>query len=456
MILRTHSREGEAGYDMLVERTTGGTLSPQTVSLKLDHLRVQAQKHPDRVFTTLHHLIDEDFLLEAYSRTNKNAAAGVDKVTAERYAENLAENLKSLLKRYQEGKYIAPPVKRIWIEKDDGNQRPLGIPAFEDKILQRAIAMLLNAIYEVDFYDFSYGFREGRSAHQALASLREGCYREKVGVIIDADVSKFFDKMPHDRIRELLRKRMNDGKVLNLIGCWLNAGVVENESIHYPDCGSPQGGVISPLIANIFLHYVLDEWFVKEVQPRLKGDSFIVRFADDFVIGCEEPEDGARLMNVLPKRFARFGLTIHPEKSKLIRFKWPGSPQAESQAGTFDFLGFTHFWAQSRRGHWLIKRKTARKRMRKAMRNLWLYCRNEKHAPVREQYKDLCAKLHGLYNYYGIIGNYKMLEVLYEHTECAWKQWLQRRTRNGWINAKIFGKFLEAWPLPKPRITKLV
>jgi group II intron reverse transcriptase/maturase len=195
------------------------------------------------VFTTLHHLIDEEFLLEAYCRTNKNAAAGVDKVTAESYAENL----QSLLKRYREGKYTAPPVKRIWIEKDDGSQRPLGIPAFEDKILQRAIAMLLNAIYEVDFYDFSYGFREGHSAHQALGRLREGCYRGKVGVIIDADVSKFFDKMPHDRIRELLRKRMNDGKILSLIGCWLNAGVVENDSIHYPDCGSPQGGLCEAL-----------------------------------------------------------------------------------------------------------------------------------------------------------------------------------------------------------------
>lgn len=280
MILRTHCREGDAGYDALADGTTGGTLSPQTVSLKLSQLRAQAQEHSKRVFTTLHHLIDEDFLLEAYYRTNKSAAAGVDEVTATEYAENLAENLKSLLQRYREGSYKAPPVRRIWIDKDDGSQRPLGIPAFEDKILQRAVAMLLSAIYEIDFYDFSYGFREGHSAHQALDNLREWCYREKVGVIIDADVSKFFDNMPHDRIREIIRLRVNDGKLINLIGCWLNAGVVENESIYYPACGSPQGGVISPLIANVFLNHVLDDWFVQEVQPRLKGGSFIVRFAD--------------------------------------------------------------------------------------------------------------------------------------------------------------------------------
>jgi len=268
---------------VLMNRTIGDTLGSLTVSLKLRQLSEQAREHPERVFTTLHHLIDVDFLREAFDRTNKKAAAGIDKVTAAEYAANLEENLKDLYRRYKTGDYVAPPVKRVWIEKEDKSQRPIGIPAFEDKILQRAVAMLLGAIYEMDFYDGSHGFREQHSAHGAIKELRDACYREKVSVIIDADITKFFDNMPHERIREILRLRINDGKIIRLIGKWLNAGVVENESVHYPDCGSPQGGVISPMIANIFLHHVLDEWYVTQVKPRLKGRSFLIRFADDCV-----------------------------------------------------------------------------------------------------------------------------------------------------------------------------
>ncbi len=255
----------------------------QTVSLKIYQLREQARKYPDRVFTTLHHLVDVDFLREAYRRTRKSSAPGVDRVTAQQYAENLTENLESLLSRYQSGKYVAPPVRRVWIEKEDGSQRPIGIPAFEDKVLQRAISMILSAVYEIDFHDFSYGFREERSPHQALHAVREGCFNVKVKTIIDADVSKFFDKMSHAQIRNILKLRVNDGKIIQLIGRWLKAGVVENDNISYPSCGSPQGGVISPLIANIFLHYVLDDWFVNQAKPKLCGRSFMVRFADDCV-----------------------------------------------------------------------------------------------------------------------------------------------------------------------------
>ena len=228
---------------MLINRTTGDTLRSQTVSLKLYQLRAQAKRHPERVFTTLHHLVDVDFLREAYRRTRKDAAVGADKVRAVDYAKNLESNLESLDRRYKEGSYVAPFVRRVWIDKEDGSQRPIGIPAFEDKILQRAISMLLGAIYEIDFYDFSYGFREKRGAHDAIKSVRNACYEAKVSTIIDADVSKFFDKMPHNRIREILKLRINDGKIIQLIGCWLKAGVVEDDSVSYPSCGSPQGGV---------------------------------------------------------------------------------------------------------------------------------------------------------------------------------------------------------------------
>ncbi|MFV2058705.1 MAG: group II intron reverse transcriptase/maturase [Thiohalomonadales bacterium] len=431
-------------------------MGSQTVSTKLHQLSEQAREHPTWVFTTLHHLIDVDFLLEAYRQTRKDAAAGVDGVTAKDYAVNLETNLENLYQRYKTGCYQAPPVKRVWIEKDDKSQRPIGIPAFEDKILQRAIAMLLGAIYEIDFHDFSYGFRPKRGAHGALKLIRDACYQTQVSTIIDADVSKFFDKMPHVHIHDILRKRMNDGKIHRYIGKWLNAGVVEKDNIHYPDCGSPQGGCISPLIANIFLHDVLDDWFVNEVKPRLIGESFLVRFADDFVIGCESETDGQRVMNVLPKRFEKFGLSVHPEKTKKIRFKWAHRDVQKSGNGTFDFLGFTHYWAKSRKGNWVIKRKTMRKRQARAMRNLFVYCRNNKHHSIKAQYKNLSSKLHGLYNYYGIICNYRMLLMLYEHTKACWRKWLGRRTRDGDINHEKFEKFLSYWQLPRPRITKSV
>ena len=456
MTLRTHCREGEAWYDVLMNGMTGGTLRSQTVSTKLYQLREQAKQHPYRVFTTLHHLVDVDFLKEAYRRTKKNAAAGVDKVTAEQYAEHLDENLASLCLRYKEGRYIAPLVKRVWIEKDDGSQRPIGIPAFEDKILQRAIAMLLGAIYEIDFYDFSYGFREKRSPHHAIKSLREACLKEKVSTIIDADVSKFFDKMPHDRIREILRLRVNDGKIISLIGKWLKAGVFEDGRVYYPDCGSPQGGVISPLIANIFLNHVLDEWYVTQAKPRLQGRSFLIRFADDFVIGCEFEEDAHRLMRVVPQRFGKFGLSIHPDKSKMIRFKWSPKQVTKTGNGTFDFLGFTHYWGRSRQNNWVIKRQTMRKRQARAMRNLYLYCRFNLHEPVQEQHSKLSSKLNGHYNYYGIRCNYRQLLMVYQHVIDSWRRWLGRRSRDGYISWKKFGKFLEVWQLPKPRITKMV
>ena len=427
-----------------------------TVSLKLYQLREQAKQHPERVFTTLHHLVDVDFLREAYRRTRKDAAPGADKVTAEDYAKHLESNLESLYKRYKEGNYVAPLVRRVWIDKEDGSQRPIGIPAFEDKVLQRAIAMILSAIYEIDFYDFSNGFREKRGAHDAIKSVRDGCYQAKVSEIIDADVSKFFDDMPHDRIREILRLRVNDGKIIQLIGRWLKAGVVEDDGVSYPACGSPQGGVISPLIANIFLHHVLDEWFVKQVQPKLKGRSFLVRFADDFILGCEVEADARKIMRVLPKRFGKYGLTIHPDKSKTVHFRWPSRYSKKSNTGTFDFLGFTHYWGRSRNGNWVVKRQTMRKRQARVMRSIYVYCRENRHESVMTQLKGLNIKLRGIYNYYGIRCNYRPLWMIYQHTRTCWRKWLSRRSHTGFITWEKFEKFLKIWKLPEPKITKMV
>ena len=365
----THCSEGKAGHNVLMEGNMGDTQRSQTISTKLNQIAEQARAYPDRVFTSLAHLIDVDLLREAYRKTRKDAASGVDGVTAEAYSQDLDTNLQDLHTRMRSQTYKATPVKRGWADKEDGSQRPLGIPILEDKIAQRAVSMLMSAVYEQDFYDFSYGFREGRSPHQAIKAVRDQCYKENIHWIIDADVSKFFDNLDHGILRDIIKKRINDGGLIRLIGKWLNAGVLEGAELTYPEKGTPQGGVISPLLANIFLHHVLDEWYEKEVKPRLKGRSFLIRYCDDFIIGCELEEDAKRIMAVLPRRFERFRLTIHLEKTVLVDFRSPDYRRRTSKH-TFDFLGFTHYWGKSRNGNWVVKRKTASKRMRRTMNKL--------------------------------------------------------------------------------------
>jgi RNA-directed DNA polymerase len=404
-------------------------------------------------FMTLAHLIDVELLREAYHRTRKDGAPGIDGVTAAEYAANLEANLADLHARLRSGRYYAPPVKRTYVPKEDGSQRPIGMPAFEDKIVQRAVAMLLGAIYEQDFHECSYGFREGRSPHQALHVLRERCMHDRLGWIIDADVSAFFDSLDHDLVCEVLTQRVNDGTIRRLIRKWLRAGVLEGETLSYPERGNPQGGVISPMLANLFLDHVLDEWFERDVMPRMKGCCVLIRFADDFVIGYEREDDARRILAVLPKRFARFKLTIHPQKTRLVRFQPPrGLDEGERGDGRFDFLGLTHYWAKSRRGYWVIKRRTAKKRLWRAMRAVWHWCRAHRHDPIRAQYRALCQKLRGHYQYYGIRGNYRKLEALYRSVERAWRYWLSRRGGPRTIRWETFAKLCAVLPLPTPRI----
>ena len=431
----------------------GDTSRSPTISTKLRKIAEQAVRYPDTVFTTLMHHIDVAFLREAYRRTRKNAAPGVDGVTARGYAEHLEENLEDLHARMRSGQYKAPPVKRVWLDKEGGKKRPIGIPAFEDKIVQRAVAMLLEAVYEQEFHDFSYGFRPGRNPHQALHALREQCMELNIGWIVDADVSGFFDNIDHGCLRTIVKQRVNDGGVLRFIGKWLNAGVLEGQTLTHPETGSPQGGVISPMLSNIYLHHVLDHWFVRDVQPRMKGRCFLIRYADDFTIGCERQSDARRVLDVLSKRFARFGLTIHPEKTKLVSFRKPGPKQGSGRGdGTFDFLGFTHYWATSRRGYWVVKRQTARKRLNRAIKALWQWCRANMHRPIVEQHKDLCQKLQGHYQYYGLRSNYEAMKVVFRRTQYAWRHWLSRRDRKHVITWEKFWKLLEKFPLPRPRI----
>lgn len=427
-------------------------MSLPTVSTKLQWIAETAAREPGRVFTTLAHLIDVDFLTEAYNRTRKDGSPGVDGVTADEYAENLEENLSHLHERLRTGRYHAPPVKRVWLDKADGGQRPIGMPVFEDKIVQRAVAMIMGAVYEQDFESFSHAFREGHSQHQALAELREKCREIGVAWIVDADVAGFFDNLDHNYLLKIIKKRVNDGAIIRLIGKWLNAGVMEGTTLIRPEKGTPQGGVISPVLSNIFLHHVLDRWYVRDVKPRI-GRSFLIRFADDFLLGFEQEEEAKRVMAALPKRFILFKLTIHPTKTTLVRFRRPPSAKkADTENGTFTFLGFTHFWAKTRQGYWVIKRKTAKKRLKRAMKSLWQWCRDHRHENLMEQYKTLCLKLQGHYQYYGIRSNFKMLEVVFEHTENAWRHWLSRRSRESFISWDVFERLRKVFPLPKPRI----
>ena len=431
----------------------GDTLRSPTVTTKLQRLAEQANHNPERVFTNLAHLIDVDFLREAYRRTSKSSAAGIDGVTAKLYAEHLDDNLHDLHDRLRRGRYQAAPVVRVWIEKEDGGQRPIGKPAFEEKSVQRAVAMLLEAIYEQDFSDSSYGFRPGRGPHQALHALRTHCMEEGIGWIVDADVSGYFDSIDRTRLREVLRRRVNDGRIMRLIGKWLRAGVMEEGGLHHPETGVVQGGVISPVLANIFLHHVLDEWFEREVQPRLKGRSFLTRFADDWIMGCELETDAQRLMAVLPKRFGRFGLSLHPEKTVLIRFRKPTTRKGSGDGnGTFDFLGLTHYWTRSRRGYWVIHRRTARKRLRRTKKALWRWCRANRHLPLKDQYWKLCQKLRGHFQYYGIRGNYRLLSKVRRHAEKAWRYWLSRRSHKSAISWEKFQKLKAVFGLPIPKI----
>jgi RNA-directed DNA polymerase len=431
----------------------GETPGAPPVAMTLQRIAQQAQRYPAMVCNNVLHVIDRDFLRDAYRQTRKSSAPGVEKVTAKQYAAHLEANLRDLHERVRDNRYVAPPVERVWIEKDEGKKRPISTPCCADKIVQRAVVRILEAIFEQDFHAFSHGFRKGHSQHQAVHELREQCRKLNITWIVAADVSGCFDNLDWGRLREFITQRVNDGGILRLLGKWLKAGVLEAGELTHPDKGAPQGGVISPMISNLFLHQVLDEWFVKDVQPRRKGRCFLTRFADDFIMGCELEADARRVMDVLPKRFNRFSLTIHPEKTVLIAFKRPlCQKQSTNGKGTFDFLGLTPYWAKTRRGYWVIKRQTARKRLRRCMKAIWTWCRENRHEPVQEQYRTLCSKLRGYYQYYGIRGNFTRREVVFEHTERAWQYWLSRRSHTGHINwQKCVDSLRNKLPLPKPR-----
>jgi RNA-directed DNA polymerase len=425
------------------------TQRSENVTTKLRRIAELARTH--RVLTSVSHLLDLDWMKEAYRRTRKSGAAGIDGQTSTDYAANLEQNLGTLLHKLRSGKYRPAPVRRAYIPKGQGKPRPIGVPTFEDKVAQRAVVMLLEAIYEQDFHPNSYGFRSRFSAHQALEELQkrptywENCW------VIEADIQSFFDTIDHTKLRSILDQRVRDGVIRRLIDKWLRAGVLEDGCLVHPEAGTPQGGVLSPLLANIYLHEVLDAWVVRDVWRRVEGKMKFVRYADDFVLLFQREKSARRVMAVLPKRFERFGLKLHPDKTRMLSFDSPGlgRPRAQRER-SFDFLGFTHFWARSRNGRWVVKQRTSKSRFTRSLGRVKEQCRAMRHWHIAEQHQLLCRMLRGHFNYFGITGNGDALSRFNHAAERIWGRSLARRNnrRFAW---RRFKPLLERHPFPKPR-----
>ena len=415
-----------------------------------------ARNNPAMVFTSLNHYVDYEWAQYAYECTRKDGAVGVDGQTAEAYAANLEQNLLSLIDRLLSGCYRAPPVRRHYIPKTDGGQRALGIPGFEDKVAQRVITMLLEPIYEQTFLDCSFGFRPARSAHQALQAVRSGIMERGGRWVLDVDVRKYFASIAHAKLREFLSRRVTDGVVRRLIDKWLKAGVLEYGQLFYPDAGTPEGGVVSPILANLFLHYVLDEWVAEQVQPRLRGPSTLVRYCDDFVMLFAHREDAERVLEVLGKRLGKYGLQLHPDKTRLVDFRYRKPRQHTSERSTlatsFNFLGFSHVWGRSRKGKAVVRQLTAKDRLARTLKAFTAQCRGMRHWPLRDQHRRLTQMLRGHFAYFGITGNYDRLNDLRYQVRRCWRKWLSRRSDRRNLPWTAFARIEAHFPLPTPVI----
>lgn len=433
----------------------GRTQDRADLQTALERVRQAARKDKDVRFTTLwHHVYNEDRLREAYRSTNRTGAPGVDGETWEHYGENLEENLRELSGRLQRGAYRARPVRRVFIPKPDGRQRPIGVPALEDKIVQRAAVEVLNAVYETDFLGFSYGFRPGRSQHDALAALTVGIKRRKVNWVLDADIRGFFDAIDHEWLVKFVEHRIADRRVVRHIRKWLTAGVLEDGTWRRVEEGTPQGGSISPLLANIYLHYAFDLW-IHAWRKQAAGDVIVVRYADDFIVGFEHRQEAERFLEELRERFRGFNLELHPEKTRLIEFgRWARRDhdrRGEGKPETFTFLGFTHICGSTRSGMFQVMRQTVTKRMRAKLKELKDELRVRLHHPVPETGGWLQAVLRGYYRYYGVPGNSCAMSSFRQQVVRLWYRSLRRRSQRRRLTWERMNRLIRCW-LPYPRI----
>ena len=432
------------------------TQSRESVPSGLERVRQVARKDRKQQFTTLlHHVYNLDRLHDAYFALKRNAAAGIDGETWRHYGENLEENLRDLSGRLQRGAYRAKPVRRAYISKTDGRQRPLGVPALEDKIVQRAVVEVLNAVYENDFLGFSYGFRPRRSPHQALDALTVGIERKKVSWVLDADIRSFFDTLDHGWLRKFIEHRIADQRVVRLILKWLKAGVLEDGKRIAGEVGTVQGGSISPLLANIYLHYVFDLWIQRWRKKEARGDVIVVRFADDFVIGFQHRDEAEGFLAELRERFAKFGLELHPEKTRLIEFgrfaEKNRSDRGDGKPPTFNFLGFTHICGKTRKRKFAVLRQTMRKRWQAKLKEIGAELRRRLHDPVPEQGAYLRSVLLGHFHYYGVPRNGPALSAFRNAVAWRWRWYLRRRSQKTRLTMVRWARLVKQW-FPTPRI----
>jgi len=433
----------------MTNASTLGNMSPELLKVV-----ERAQREPEGRFHSLAHLIDVSALERAYRRSRKDAAVGVDGVTKEQYRQELEANLQDLHARMKAKRYRHQPIRRVHIPKEGGKTRPIGISAFEDKLVQDAVREVLEAIYEQDFLDCSYGFRPKRSPHDAVRALDRIVHRGEVSWILEADLVSFFDSLDRKKLKEMLGVRVADGSLLRLIGKCLHVGVLDGVELSTSESGTAQGSVLSPLLGNVYLHYVLDLWFEQEVKSRLRGRATLIRYADDFIIGFEEEEDARRVMDVLGKRLGRFGLTLHPDKTRLLPFRRPPAGQQRGKGpATFDFLGFTLYWARSRKGRWGMLCKTRSVSLRRLIHSVYVWCRRHRHSSVKDQHTALTRRIQGHFNYFGVSGNFRSLLLVIEQAKRIWYKWLCRRSQRKRLTWERFADLLRDFPLPVPRIT---
>jgi group II intron reverse transcriptase/maturase len=427
-----------------------------TTPTKLALIAQRAREDSHCRFTSLAHLLGAGFLKKCYYELGRDRASGIDNVTWKEYGEHLDEHLKELVARMKAKRYKPLPAKRVYIPKDEHAKRPLGLPSLEDKIVQKGIAHIMEAIYEADFLDCSYGFRPGRDCHQALDAVDKTIMTKPVNHVIDADIKGYFDNVSHEWLIKFLEVRIGDPSFLLLIGRFLKAGYVDGRQFVATDRGTPQGGNLSPILSNVFLHYVLDLWFEKRVKPQAKGRCYLVRYADDFLCMVQNKEDAEHIKRELQERFAKFDLELHPEKTVVMsfgRYESENAKRQNRQANTFDFLGFTHFCGKSRGGKFIVGRKTGAKKFRKKCKemNIWLKAIRNMVA-TKDWWPTLVAKLRGHYQYYGVSGNMASLRRYYATTLRLVRKWLNRRSQRGALGWKRFMEYLKHYPLPTPRI----
>lgn len=409
----------------------------------------RARKYKGEALTNLHQFIDEEFMESSFRKLNKNSSPGVDGQYWYDLCLDAVLGFPELYERFKSGTYKAPPIRRVYIPKGKDGKRPLGIPTIEDKVLQESVRRVLNPLYEEDFKEFSFGFRTGKSQHQAIDYMFKEVSFKGLHYIIDADLKNYFGSINHEKLRLFLDLRVKDGVIRKMVDKWLKAGIMEDEQLSYPHEGTPQGGVISPLLSNIYLHYVLDEWFSEVIQPLLSGKSFIVRYADDFVLGFENAKDATRVMEVLPKRFKKYDLELHPEKTKIVNLN---SKRGEG-GRSFDFLGFTHYLGKSRKDKVVLKRKTSSKKFTLSLSKTYEWIKINRHRKLKELIFELNVKLRGHYNYYGITFNSKSINGYYYQVRRILHKWLNRRGGKQVWNWERYDKLITNWlPLLRPKI----